>query len=180
MDMALVRTASAITIEKLDLVRGDSSMSGHGTLQLDESQPFTFEGLLRQFDVSAFADVPPSNLNATFNLAGQLALQPAANIDFMFEPSRFANQLVSGQGSLVLQQPAHIRSDTHLRLGDNQLEIKGALGNPGDRLAVVLSAPKLAQIGFGLQGDIHSRVELGCHRSSGYHIRDRFESCRLS
>lgn len=161
MDMALVRTASAITIEKLDLVRGDSSMSGHGTLQLDESQPFTFEGLLRQFDVSAFADVPPSNLNTTFNLTGQLAPQPAANIDFMFEPSRFANQPVSGQGSLVLQQPAHIRSDTHLRLGDNQLEIKGALGNPGDRLAIVLSAPKLAQIGFGLQGDIHSRVELG-------------------
>ena len=160
MDVALVRTASMITIEKLNLIRGDSSMSGHGTLQLDESQPFTFEGLLRQFDISAFADVPPSNLNATFNLTGQLAPQPAANIDFMFEPSHFANQPVSGQGSIALQQPAHILSDTRLRLGDNQLEIKGALGSPGNRLIVMLSAPKLAQIGFGLQGDVHSRVEL--------------------
>ncbi|MXS84408.1 hypothetical protein ABO04_00380 [Nitrosomonas sp. HPC101] len=160
MDMALMRVASAITIEKLDLTHGDSSMSGHGTLQLDESQPFTFEGLLRQFDVSAFADVSPSNLNATFKLAGQLAPQPAANIDFAFDPSRFANQPITGQGAFALLQSGRIKSDARLRLGDNQLEIKGVLGHPEDRLSVILAAPKLAQLGFGLQGDIRSHIEL--------------------
>lgn len=160
MDMALERTPSAITIEKLDLVRGDSSLSGHGALQLDESQPFTFEGLLKQFDVSAFVDVPPSNLNAKFNLGGQLAPQPAASMDFQINHSHFANQPVTGQGTLALLQSSQIKSDTRLRMGDNQLEIKGMLGNPQDRLSVVLSAPQLAQIGFGLQGDVHSRIEL--------------------
>lgn len=160
MDMALLRRASLITIEKLDLARGDSSMSGHGRLQLDESQPFTFEGLLRQFDVSAFADVPPSSLNAKFDLAGQLAPKPAASIGFTIEPGHFAHQPVSGQGNLALQPSGQIHSDTRLRLGDNQLEIRGDLGLPGDRLVMTLSAPRLAQLGLGLQGDVRSRIEL--------------------
>lgn len=160
MDMALVRTASTITIGKLDLTRGDSSLSGHGALQLDESQPFTFEGLLKQFDVSAFADVPSSNLNAKFNLGGQLVPQPIADIDFSIDQSYFSNQPVTGQGALALLQSRRVKSDTRLHLGDNQLEIKGALGSSEDHLSVVLVAPKLAQIGFGLQGDMHSRIEL--------------------
>lgn len=160
MDAALTREGPLISAEKLDLSRGDSKLSGHGTLQLDQSQPFTFEGLLKQFDTSAFADVPSSSLNAKFSLTGQLAPQPVANIELIFGPGHFANQPVTGQASFVLQQPGHIHSDTRLRLGDNQLEVKGALGNPGDHLVMTLSAPKLAQIGFGLQGDIHSRVEL--------------------
>ena len=160
MDMALERTPTAITIEKLDLMRGDSSLSGHGALQLDESQPFTFEGFLKQFDVSAFADVPPSNLNAKFNLGGQLAPQPAGSMDFQIDRSHFANQPVAGQGTVVVSQTRRIQSDTRLRMGDNQLSIKGMLGHPQDRLSVVVAAPQLAQIGFGLQGDLHSRIEL--------------------
>lgn len=160
MDVALEHTSSSIAIKKLDLVRGDSSLSGHGTLQLDESQPFTFEGLLKQFDVSAFADVPPSNLNAKFNLEGQLTPQPAASMDFRIDHSHFANQPVAGQGTLVLLQSKRVKSDARLQMGDNQLEIKGALGNPQDHLSVVVAAPQLTQIGFGLQGDMHSRIEL--------------------
>ncbi|ABI59656.1 translocation/assembly module TamB domain-containing protein [Nitrosomonas eutropha] len=159
-DMALARAASVITIEKLDLARGDSSLSGHGVLQLDESQPFTFEGLLKQFDISAFADVPSSNLNAKFNLGGQLAPQPIANINFSIDQSHFSNQPVTGQGTLALLQSRRVKSDARLHLGDNQLEIKGALGNAEDHLSVVLAAPRLTQIGFGLQGDMHSRIEL--------------------
>lgn len=159
MDMVLTRVDSLISVEKLDLARGDSKLSGHGTLQLDQSQPFTFEGLLKQFDTSAFADMPPSDLNAEFNLTGQLVPQPVASIRLAFERSHFASQPVAGQAGFVLQQPGHLRSDTRLRLGDNQLEVKGALGNPGDHLVMTLSAPKLTQIGFGLQGDIHSRIE---------------------
>lgn len=158
--MALEHTATAITIKKLDLARGDASLSGHGALQLDASQPFTFEGLLKQFDVSAFADVPPSNLNAQFNLGGQLIPQPAANVDFLIDRSHFANQPVVGQGMLALLQSKRIKSDTHLQMGDNRLEIKGMLGNPQDHLSIVLAAPQLAQIGLGLQGDISSHIEL--------------------
>lgn len=160
MDMALSRTTSAITVEKLRVVHGDSSLSGHGILHMDESQPFTFEGLLKQFDVSAFVDAPRSDLNASFKLAGQLAPQPVGNIDFAIKQSHFANQPITGQGVVALKQPNHIQSDARLRLGDNQLEIKGKLGNPNDRLLLTLSAPKLAQLGLGLQGDIDSRIML--------------------
>lgn len=160
MDMALSHTTSAVAIEKLKVAHGDSSLSGHGVLQLDESQPFTFEGLLKQFDVSAFADVPRSDLNASFKLAGQLVPQPDGNIDFAIKQSHFANQPITGQGIVALQQSNHIRSDAHLRLGDNRLEIKGKLGNPSDHLLLALSAPQLAQLGLGLKGDIHSRVTL--------------------
>lgn len=160
LEMALSHAAAAVTIETLKLVHGDSSLSGHGRLQLDEAQPFTFEGLLKQFDVSAFVDAPRSDLNAGFKLAGQLAPEPVASMDFTIKPSHFANQPLSGQGTLKLDHPQRLQSDTRLRLGDNRLELKGRLGQAKDQLLLTLTAPNLAQLGVGLQGNLDARITL--------------------
>ena len=160
MEATLEHTAAAITVEQLKLVHGQSSLSGHGMLRLDESQPFTFEGLLKQFDLSAFVEAPRSDLNANFKLAGQLAPQPVAAMDFTIKQSHYANQPVAGQGKLTLDHPQRIQSDTRLRLGDNQLELKGKLGRANDRLSLTLAAPQLAQLGLGLKGDLDARITL--------------------
>lgn len=159
-DILLSHAASAVSIEKLDVKHGQSSLTGHGMLQLDEAQPFTFEGLLKQFDVAAFADVPRSDLNADFKLTGQLVPEPSGNLDFAFKPSHFSGQPIAGQGTIVFSQPMRVQSNTHLRFGDNTVSIKGALGKRADQLTVALSAPKLAQIGFGLKGDFNTQAVL--------------------
>lgn len=160
LETAFSHSAAAITVDKLKLAHGESSLSGHGSLHLDNSQPFTFEGLLKQFDVSAFIEAPRSDLNARLKLAGQLFPQPVAMMDFSIQPSHFANQPITGQGKLALDYPQRIQSDTRLRLGDNQLELKGRLGQANDRLHLSVTAPQLTQLGADLQGNLDARITL--------------------
>lgn len=160
LETALSRHNHTISVEKLDFSHGNASVSGHGNLQLDADQPFSFEGVLKQFDLSALINAPPSDLNASFKLDGQLAPQPAGKIDYTIERSHYARQPVTGKGVLDLNSEKQLVSDAQLRLGDNLLQAKGRLGKAGDRLLLTLNAPKLAQTGLPLQGDFNARVTL--------------------
>ncbi len=160
LETALSRQNHTVTVEKLDFSHGNASVSGHGNLQLDADQPFSFEGILKQFDLSALIDAPPSDLNASFKLNGQLAPQPAGKIDYTIERSHYARQPVTGKGVLDLNSEKQLVSDAELRLGDNLLQAKGRLGKTGDRLLLTLTAPKLAQSGLPLQGDLNARITL--------------------
>ncbi len=160
-DAMLSQRNHTITIESLDLSHGNARVSGHGYLQLDADQPFTFEGMLKQFDLSALINVPHSNLNANFQLNGHLTPQPAGKIDYTITPSYFDKQPVMGKGVITLSQINQLRyltTDAELRLGDNLLQASGQLGQAGDRLRLTLSAPQLAQAGQNLQGDLDAHL----------------------
>ncbi|MDT8364009.1 MAG: translocation/assembly module TamB domain-containing protein [Nitrosomonas sp.] len=166
LEAALSHRDQAITIETVNFSHGDASVSGHGRLQLDADQPFTFEGILKQFNLSALIDAPRSDLNASFKLNGQLAPQPTGKIDYLITRSHYDNQPVMGKGVIALSplsssNPSmQLISDASLRLGDNLLQAKGRLGSSGDRLLLTLSAPNLAQTGLPLQGDLNARFAL--------------------
>ena len=160
-DAMLSQCNHTITIESLDLSHGNARVSGRGYLQLDADQPFTFEGMLKQFDLSALIDVPHSNLNTNFQLNGHLIPQPAGKIDYTITPSHFDKQPVMGKGVITLSQInqlRHLAADAELRLGDNLLQVSGQLGQAGDRLRLTLSAPHLVQAGQNLRGDLNAHL----------------------
>lgn len=162
LDTTLSRRDHNIAIETLDFSHGNARISGHGHLQLDANQPFTFEGIVKQFDLSALIDAPRSDLNASFKLDGQLMPQPAGNFDYTITRSHYNHQPVMGKGVITLDTNdkgalRQLTADAELRLGDNLLQAKGRLGKTGDRLQLILSAPKLAQTGLPLQGDVTAR-----------------------
>lgn len=162
-DAALSHRNHIIAIESLDFSHGSAQVSGHGSLQLDANQPFTFEGVLKQFDLSTLIDAPRSNLNASFGLDGRLTPQPAGKIDYSITRSHFDNQPVTGKGVITLNQidtTKRLATDAELRLGNNLLQAKGQLGNAGDRLSFTLSAPRLIQTGLNLKGDLDVRLVL--------------------
>ncbi|MDV6345685.1 translocation/assembly module TamB domain-containing protein [Nitrosomonas sp. Is37] len=156
----LTRIETAVSLEKFTLRHQSSILTGQGQLDLKESQSFHFEGMLKQFDLAAFMQVPRSNLNATFNLSGKLAPQISGIVDFTVTKSQFAKQPVKGEGQLAFEDAKRIKSKINLQIGTNQFSATGAFGNKGDRLLLNVTAPALAQLGLKLEGDLKAQITL--------------------
>jgi translocation and assembly module TamB len=165
----VTRTETAINLEKLTLRHQASTLTGQGQFELKASQSFYFEGMLSQFDVASFVQAPRSNLNATLKLSGKLDPQVSGLLNFNIAKSHFAQQPVIGKGQLAFDDPQRIKSEIDLQIGNNRLSTKGAFGAKGDRLALNITAPALAQLALGLEGDLNAQLTLA----------DTFDSPRL-
>lgn len=165
----LTRTEAAVSLEKFALRHHASTLTGRGRLDLKDAQSFHFEGMLSQFDLAAFVQAPPSNLNATLKLSGKLAPQVSGQLDFNVAKSQFAQQPVIGKGRLALDDLQRIKSEIDLQIGSNRLSTKGAFGAKGERLVLNITAPALAQLGLDLAGDFNAQMTLA----------DTFDSPRL-
>ncbi len=152
----LTQHARKLTLEKLRLARGAAELSGSGELALDDKRPYAFSGRLQRFDPAAFVATPHlknSSVSATFESAGHLAPQAAGQLSFAIAgDSRLAGQALSGQGRFEFSAAPRVAGSGQLRLGDSRLSLQGAVGGPGDSLQLELTAPALAQHGFGLAG----------------------------
>lgn len=152
----LTQHARKLTLEKLRLARGAAELSGSGELALDDKRPYAFSGRLQRFDPAAFVATPHlknSSVNATFESTGHLAPQAAGRLNFAIAgDSRLAGQAFSGQGKFDFSAAPRVIGSGQLRLGDSRLSLQGAVGGAGDVLQLELTAPALAQHGFGLAG----------------------------
>lgn len=148
---------AAVDLQKLEISASDASLQASGKLQLDELK-FTLDAKLQRFDPSRFAQVPAARINATIQASGQLQDKPQVDASFELNDSLFAKQPMSGQGQLKLAWPTIPAIAIRLALGDNHLDASGAFGKPGDRLLLVIDAPKLEP--FGGEGGIAGRIEL--------------------
>ena len=170
MDIVFARAGDVLILEKMHLGHGRSALTGRGKLELSKQRAFSFDGSLHHFDISAFAQSPRTDLNATLKLAGELesvsAGVPAGAIHFRMGDSRIAKQLVTGNGRIefagldLTAGRAEGKGEIELRLGVNQLIARGGFGRKGDRLQLNLAAPALAQIGYGLGGSLVAEAVL--------------------
>jgi translocation and assembly module TamB len=166
MDVVFVKAGDMLALEKMRLRHGRSSLAGTGEFGFNKPQPLRFEGSLQRFDISAFAQVPRTDLNATLKLAGELESepenQPSGVIHFRMGNSQIAGQPVTGHGRVELARydPGSKRpegnGEIELRLGANRLAARGGFGRPGDKLELDLAAPALAQIRQGLGGSLNA------------------------
>ncbi len=156
----LVRTETAISVEKFTLRHHNSMLTGQGELDLKEPQSFHFESKVSQFDLAFFMQAPRSNLNATLKLSGKLAPQVSGVVDINITKSQFNKQPVVGKGRIALEDAKRIKSDFNLQIGTNQLSAKGAFGKKGDRLLLNIATPTLAQLGLGTTGDLNAKITL--------------------
>ncbi|MEO7464610.1 MAG: hypothetical protein ABIV42_03960, partial [Nitrosospira sp.] len=170
MDVVFARTGDVLILDKMHLAHGRSVLTGRGKLELSTQRPFSFDGSLHHFDISAFAQSPQTDLNATLKLAGELESVstggPAGAIQFRMGDSRIAEQPVAGNGRIefagldLTAGRAEGKGQIELRLGVNQLIARGGFGRKGDRLQLNLEAPALAQIGHGLGGSLVAEAVL--------------------
>ena len=167
MDVVFMKVGDMLTLEKMHLRHGRSSLAGSGGLGFGKPQPFHFEGNIQHFDISAFAQAPRTDLNATLKLAGELESGPkgqsAGSAHFRMGNSHIAGQSVTGHGRVELARynPDSKRpegnGEIELRFGVNRMAARGNFGHTGDQLQLDVAAPALAQIRQGLGGSLNAR-----------------------
>lgn len=143
----LSHSGDQITVTQLALRKQDAQLSAQGRLSLNAQQDFQLEGTLRRFDPSLFFATPAAQINATFSATGVLAPQPQVQARFVIEPSRVAQQPLSGHGELELAWPVFKHVALQLDSGANRLTAQGAFGGADDRLQLDLAAPRLDLMG---------------------------------
>lgn len=166
MDVVFMKAGDMLTLEKMHLRHGRSSLAGMGEFGFNKPRPLRFEGSLQRFDISAFAQGPRTDLNATLKVVGELESepksQPAGVVHFRMGNSQIAGQPVTGHGRVELARydPGSKRpegnGEIELRVGVNRLAARGGFGRPGDKLELDLAAPALAQIRQGLGGSLNA------------------------
>lgn len=162
----ITHTAEAVTLQELQLKRNQSELTGQGELHLDEQQLFNFKGNLKHFNVVDFIQAPESDLNAHVELTGNLNPHPSGSLSFKFENSQFATQPVSGYGDIEFDNIDRAKVAIELSIGSNHLHTHGKLGAADDRMQVEITAPKLDQLGLGIEGALQLKTHFGGSLSS--------------
>lgn len=149
----------------LDLRIGKASITATGSFVvadtgLETPQPARFEarGSVSALDPSVFVPgAPVASLNLDFDARGALTEHPAIALDFSLAPSRIEALALDGRGRIALEGVRVADADVALRVAGNSLTARGRWGAPGDNLQLLLEAPALGALGYGLGGQ--ARIE---------------------
>ena len=141
-----------LDVESARITTGGGAVTGKGTLALNASKDFRFEGSARHFDPSAFVKTARGDLNFTFVTSGTLAGGIAGTARLDLAPSSFAGLPASGRVEMSGDRKRIGSADVALSLGEAHLESKGSFGRPGDAMELAFRVPNLAALAkpFGL------------------------------
>ncbi len=162
----VMRISEVITLEQFTLRRKQSQLTGHGKLDSGEKQAFQLSAQLANFNIAEFIQAPASNLNAAFNVSGQLSPHLSGMIDYTIQNSRIAKSAVTGDGQLQFNGLDQLMGKAKLAVGSNQFLLQGGSGKSGDTYQLTINAPALEHMGFGLAGDVHAHAALKGNRAS--------------
>jgi translocation and assembly module TamB len=143
---------NVLTVREARLSAGKGSVQVTGTANLLDKKPFKVNAVASGLDPSAFGNFPKADINAEINAAGRLAPQWAVAADFALRPSRLFDQPLSGRGKLDADA-GHVHDvNATLALGENTVDLRGAFGKPGERLAWRIDGRQLSAARSDLYG----------------------------
>ncbi|SDD97968.1 translocation and assembly module TamB [Massilia sp. PDC64] len=145
---------NVLTVRDARLSAGKSSVRVTGNANLKDNKPFKANAVVSRFNPADFGKFPQADINAEINAAGALAPQWKVAADFAVRPSRLFDQPLSGRGKLDADA-THVHDvDATLALGQNTVDLRGAFGRPGERLAWKVDGKQLS----ALRGDLYGAV----------------------
>jgi len=156
----LTRQGQHVTLHSLRLVRGQTSIEGHGKIALDKTRVFDFSSRVNRLDLAEFSALPATDLNADITIKGELLPEVTAETRFMLANSHFADYEIGGAGWAAIINGKHGKGEMALHLGDNRLSMKGSYGLGADELRFDLSASDLSQVDAALAGELNGRASL--------------------
>ena len=145
---------NVLTIEQAKLVAGRGVVEVKGSANLLDARKFQLDASASRFDPSAFGAYPAADINLDVHAAGQMnpAMQVASN--FTIRPSRLFDQPLSGKGSLALDGSRISNLAANIALGQNTVDLKGAFGGAGDKLAWNIDGRQLSGVRTDLYGAV--------------------------
>jgi len=156
----MTRQGTQVALHSLRLVRGETSIEGHGQLALDKTQKFDFTSQIHKLNLAEFAATPHTDLNAEMTIKGELLPAATAEMRFMLANSRFAQYEIGGAGWAAIINGKHGKGEMAFHLGDNRLSMKGSYGLGADELRFDLAASDLSQVEANLGGELNGRAAL--------------------
>ncbi len=144
--------ARRLVLKQVQLQEGAAKLELEGELGFDAPRAYRFTGHLAQVDLAQFGRYPKSDLNARFDVSGQLLPAPSGKVRLDLDQSTLHGEPLTGRAQATLA-PGRVRdAEVRLRSGDNRLELRGGYGAPGDRIALELTVPRLERIYDGVAG----------------------------
>jgi translocation and assembly module TamB len=145
---------NVLTVRDARLSAGKSSVRVTGHANLKDDKPFKANAVVSQFNPADFGAFPHADINAEINATGALVPQWKVAADFAVRPSRLFGQPLSGRGKLDADA-THVHDvDATLALGQNTVDLRGAFGKPGEKLAWKVDGKQLS----ALRGDLYGAV----------------------
>jgi translocation and assembly module TamB len=148
---------NVLSVREARVSAGKGSVRVTGSANLLDKKPFKANVVASHLDPAAFGDFPKADLNAEINAAGSLAPQWQVAADFALRPSRLFDQPLSGHGKLGADGDSSHGSHVHdvnaaLALGQNTVDLRGAFGKPGEKLAWRVDGRQLSSVRSDLYG----------------------------
>ena len=154
LDLHATLSKALLQVQQARLQAGKGSISLSGQAGLNDANSFKASASVRHFDPAAFGAFPVADLNAAIEASGRLAPDWQVTAGMTLQPSRFANQALSG-GATLSANAQHVSSvDARLALGQNALNLRGAFGAPGEQLLWRLDASQLAALRSNVSGAV--------------------------
>lgn len=162
LDVSLLRLAPArARVHRLVLRANGAEASLQGHADLAGSQTFDLEAGFQRFDPARLGRFPAARLNGQIRARGSWLPRPQGTLQWVLNDSMLHQQPLQAQGRLALSGQRLSQADVDLQWGLNRLQLAGSFGLPADRLQLALSAPDLAVLGSGWQGQAQASLELG-------------------
>jgi translocation and assembly module TamB len=150
-DLALA-FAAVVANERIEVTRfrastAAGSLEGSARMALNEPNEFTVQASMRRLDPSRFAALPGASLDGTLKASGALRPRWRAFASVVIAPtSRLTGLALSGKAKGNVA-PGSIRDAAiDVALGSARLHVAGSAGSPGDRLAITLDVPRVADM----------------------------------
>ena len=155
-----------VDVERARLQARDGVAEFAGRAGIASPYAFEFAGTVSRLDPSRFAEVPPGLLNGSWRAGGVAAPDLAVDASVKLADSRWRGLPASGRAALGWASAGRGRADrlhavdVAVALGATTLRARGDLGEPGDRLALDLDAPRLRELDARLAGRAALDAEL--------------------
>jgi translocation and assembly module TamB len=149
-----------VTLAALRASVGPGTLHAEGKLGLKEQQAFSFKGKLANLDPARLAAVAKGRINADFTASGTLAGEPRVGVDFGVHDSEYAGLPMTGAGKVRLAGQRLLPSEATVSMAGNRADLRGSFGGPGDRLRLVVDAPQLDRLKFGVGGTLQLDADI--------------------
>ncbi len=150
----IIRHGALLELSSVRLKQGESELTGHGQLVMDRRRSFRFSTRLHKLNLSDYAEIPSTDLNANLEVSGTLLPEVQGDMQFNLFDSNFAQNSIKANGQLKFSGLKRAEGNVELYMGDNHFILEVAHGIQDELAKLVVEATNLEQFGNGFGGQV--------------------------
>lgn len=150
-----------LSLQKLQVSAGQGKADVRGVFQLSSPYRYRVNGNFSHFNPAMLKPaLPRGDINADLQAEGVLSAPYDASLMMAIAKSQLSGHPLNGKLNVTYSKQHLNNIDAHLQLANNILDAKGAYGQPGDKLKLILDAPNLGLLGPAFGGTIKGSIDV--------------------